>query len=68
VIYFLGCAYVLSGPIEKYVLAPPVEAYQKVKKRRRVKQSLERLEGLQPKEIEPTPLKNEENVTPIRRS
>ena len=59
VIYLLGCAYVLSGPIEKYVLTPPVRAYQKVKKLRR------RATDFVPKESNPN--QNEENVTPLRR-
>jgi CDP-diacylglycerol--serine O-phosphatidyltransferase len=59
VIYFLGCAYVLSGPLEKYVLTPPVRAFQKVKKLRR---STDLNQG-----APSTPNQSEENVTPIRR-
>ncbi len=46
VLYLIGCIYLLSGPIEQYVIPHPVRAYKKVRKKRRVKKSLEKIDRI----------------------
>ncbi|HLG20799.1 MAG TPA: CDP-diacylglycerol--serine O-phosphatidyltransferase [Bdellovibrionota bacterium] len=73
-LFFLGCAYLLSGPIEQYVLPRPVRAFERAKRRHRVRKALDRLDSLASGPL-PTPpgTKSEdeatgENVRPLRRS
>ncbi len=73
VLYLIGCGYLLSGPIEKYVIPPPVHAYRRARHRRRIKKSLEKIDDIAsgPVAEEITPDADtaaNENVHPIRRS
>ncbi|MFH1017922.1 MAG: CDP-diacylglycerol--serine O-phosphatidyltransferase [Pseudomonadota bacterium] len=46
VLFLLGCGYLLSGPVERYVIPPPVQAYRRARRRRRMKKALERIDDL----------------------
>ncbi len=71
-LFSLGCVYLLSGPVEKYVLAAPVRVFQRVKRHRRVKKALDRIDELAsvtPKTIEDeNQVKQERKVHPLKRS
>jgi CDP-diacylglycerol--serine O-phosphatidyltransferase len=65
VLFALGCGYLLSGPVERYVLPRPMIALDRARKKRRVRRSLDRIDGLSAS-IPEEP--SRENVQPIRRS
>jgi CDP-diacylglycerol--serine O-phosphatidyltransferase len=73
-LFVLGCAYLLSGPIEQYVLPRPVRVYERVKRRRRVRNALDRLDRMASGPLTELPTTQAddphagENVRPLRRS
>lgn len=76
-LFLLGCVYLLSGPVEHYILPKPVKALQKVKKRRRVRRALNRIDRIssQPpsqrkekEQIEQPISVEKDNIHPIKRS
>jgi CDP-diacylglycerol---serine O-phosphatidyltransferase len=71
VLFLLGCGYLLSGPVEKYILPKPIGAIQQARKRHRVRKSLDRIDGLSSQISSDASSGQEpsrENVQPLRRS
>lgn len=70
ILFLMGCGYLLSGPIEKYLLPSPIGAIQQVRKKRSVKKSLKRMDALstQITAEESQEVTRDENVHPLRRS
>jgi CDP-diacylglycerol---serine O-phosphatidyltransferase len=72
-LFLLGCCYLLSGPVERYILPKPIGAIQRARKRRRVNKALDRIDELSA-QIPPQspesqgPADDDENVRPLRRS
>lgn len=70
VLFLLGCGYLLSGPVEKYLLPKPIGVIQQARRRRRVRRALDRIDGLSsqiPSPQAPAPEEPRDNVQPIRR-
>lgn len=78
-LFLLGCGYLLSGPIEKYILPKPMGVIARAQKRRRVRKALQRMDELS-SQIAPPAAQNENsqseevpvnltdgNVRPLRR-
>ncbi len=63
ILFFIGCTYVLSGPVERYILPRPIQAYRQVRRRRRIQKTLDRMDEIASSD-NPT---IEANVHPIRK-
>jgi CDP-diacylglycerol---serine O-phosphatidyltransferase len=72
-LFLLGCGYLLSGPVERYLLSKPIGAIQRARKRRRVNKALDRIDELSA-QISPQspewhgPADDDEHVRPLRLS
>ncbi|MFH1263397.1 MAG: CDP-diacylglycerol--serine O-phosphatidyltransferase [Pseudomonadota bacterium] len=68
-LFMLGCLYLLSGPVERYILPKPIGAIQRVRKRRRVNKALDRIDEMStlPPSAPDSSGETDENVHPIRR-
>jgi CDP-diacylglycerol--serine O-phosphatidyltransferase len=73
ILFLIGCGYLLAGPVEQYVLPPPVQAYRSVRRRHRIKKALAKMDEIAsetPAAGDSTKIGAEdgENVHPLRRS